>query len=45
MQRIHLLIGFLLGVDPEGQVYIPMAPDLAPAHHYVAGHPVTAEGH
>lgn len=33
-----------LGVDSDGQVYIPMAPDLAPVHHYVAGHPVTAAG-
>jgi len=33
-----------LGVDSEGQVYIPMAPDLAPVHHHVAGHPVTAGG-
>ena len=33
-----------LGVDPHGQIYFPVSPDLAPAHHYVAGHPVTAKG-
>jgi len=33
-----------LGVDPHGQIYFPVSPDLAPVHHYVAGHPVTAEG-
>lgn len=33
-----------LGVDPHGQIYFSVSADLAPAHHYVAGHPVTAEG-
>jgi len=42
--EVHNMSCRPLGVDSEGQVYIPMAPDLAPAHHYIAGHPVTAEG-
>jgi len=33
-----------LGVDPHGQIYFAVSPDLAPVHHYVAGHPVTAKG-
>jgi len=33
-----------LGIDPHGQVYFPVSPDLAPMHDYIAGHPVTAEG-
>lgn len=33
-----------LGVDPHRQIYCSVSPDLAPMHHYVAGHPVTAKG-
>jgi len=32
-----------LGIDLDGRIYVPIAPDLAEIHHVVAGHPVVAD--